>query len=76
VVVVNIFIKIGGLMVEVVGINGESFILNASLIEKIEFIPETKITLTTGKYYLIKDSKEEIINKIIKYNQKIFNGIV
>lgn len=61
-------------MVEVLGINGESFLINANLIEKIEFIPETKITLTTGKYYLIKDSKEAIIDKIIKYNQKIIRG--
>ncbi len=62
-------------MVEVVGINGETFLINAALIEKIEFIPETKITLTTGKYYLIRDSKEDIVNKIIKFNQKIIKGI-
>lgn len=62
-------------MVEVVGINGENFIINATLIEKIEFIPETKITLTTGKYYLVKDTKEELVNKVIKYNQKIIRGV-
>jgi len=62
-------------MVEVVGINGENFIINATLIEKIDFIPETKITLTTGKYYLVRDTKEELINKVIKYNQKIIRGV-
>jgi flagellar protein FlbD len=62
-------------MVEVLGINGEVFLINANLIEKIEFIPETKITLTTGKYYLVKDSKDEIVNKIILYNQKIIRGV-
>ncbi|WP_312700051.1 flagellar FlbD family protein [Sedimentibacter sp.] len=62
-------------MVEVVGINGDAFLINATLIEKIEFIPETKITLTTGKYYLVKDSKEDIVNKIINYNQKILRGV-
>ncbi|WP_312811757.1 flagellar FlbD family protein [Sedimentibacter sp.] len=62
-------------MVEVVGINGEVFLINATLIEKIEFIPETKITLTTGKYYLVKDTKDEIVNKIIIYNQKILRGV-
>jgi len=62
-------------MVEVKGLNNEMFILNVSLIEIIEFIPETKVTLTTGKYYLIKETKEEILEKIIKYNQKIFRGI-
>lgn len=62
-------------MVEVVGINGDAFLINATLIEKIEFIPETKITLTTGKYYLVKDSKEDIVDKIINYNQKILRGV-
>ena len=62
-------------MVEVKGLNNEMFILNVSLIEIIEFIPETKVTLTTGKYYLIKETKEEILEKIIKYNQRIFRGI-
>jgi flagellar protein FlbD len=62
-------------MIEVVGINGEDFLINAALIEKIEFIPETKITLTTGKYYLVKDKKEDIVNKIIKFNQKIIKGV-
>lgn len=63
-------------MVEVKGINGEEFIINSSLIEIIEFIPETKITMTTGRYYLIKDTKEEIINKIKKYNKEIYKGII
>lgn len=62
-------------MVEVVGINGEAFLINAALIEKIEFIPETKITLTTGKYYLVKDTKTELINKVVKYNHQIINGV-
>ncbi len=62
-------------MIEVKSLSGEEFILNSNLIEKIEFIPETKITLTTGKYFLIKDTKNEVINKIINYNQIIYKGI-
>lgn len=63
-------------MIEVKGLNGEDFIINSNLIEIIEFIPETKLTLTTGKYYLIKDTKDEVVDKIIKYNQKIYRGII
>jgi flagellar protein FlbD len=62
-------------MVEVTGLNNVVFIINSNLIETIEFIPETKITLTTGKYYLIKEKKQEIVDKIINYNRKIFIGI-
>ncbi len=76
VIIYNSFITRGGNMVEVKGINGEEFIINSSLIEIIEFIPETKITMTTGRYYLIKDTKEEIINKIKKYNKEIYRGII
>lgn len=61
-------------MIEVRSLNGEEYILNSNLIEKIEFIPETKITLTTGKYFLIKETKDEVINKIISYNRKIYKG--
>jgi len=62
-------------MVEVTGLNNDKFLINSNLIEKIEFIPETKITLTTGEYYLIREDKEEIVDRIIKYNRKIFIGI-
>lgn len=62
-------------MIEVVGINGEAFLINAALIEKIDFIPETKVTLTTGRYYLVRDTKEEIMNKIIIFNQRIIKGV-
>lgn len=59
-------------MIELRQLNGESFILNSSLIESIENIPETKIQLTTGKYYLVLESREEIVKKVIAFQRKIF----
>jgi len=59
-------------MIEIEKLNGCRFLINQNLIETIEFIPETKVTLTTGKYYLIKDSKDEIQDKILKYSRRVF----
>lgn len=59
-------------MIELTGLGGSTFLLNSSLIETIESIPETKITLTNGKYYLVAEEKEEIVQKIIAYNRQIF----
>lgn len=59
-------------MIEVTSLNGAHFALNSNLIETIHQIPETKITLTNEKYYLIKETKEEIQDQIIEYNRKIF----
>lgn len=60
-------------MVKLVGLNQKEFILNAEQIEKIEEVPETLITLINGKKYIVLETPEEVINKVIKYKNKIFN---
>lgn len=59
-------------MIELTQLNGTSFVLNCNLIETVENIPETKVSLTNGKYFLVAEQKEEIIEKVIAYNRKIF----
>ena len=59
-------------MIRVTGMNNQEFILNADHIEKIEETPETVITLTNGKKYLVIESVEEVVNEVIKYKNKIF----
>ncbi|OFI06813.1 flagellar protein FlbD [Clostridium acetireducens DSM 10703] len=60
-------------MIKVLGLNNKEFILNEDHIEKIENVPETLITLSNGKKYLIKNSIDEVIEKIIKYKKNIFS---
>lgn len=52
--------------------NQRKFILNADHIEKIEEMPETIITLTNGKKYIVLESIDEVKNEVIKYKNKIF----
>lgn len=59
-------------MINVTGMNHEKFILNADHIEKIEEVPETIITLTNGRKYIILESVEEVMTAVIKYKNKIF----
>ena len=56
-------------------LNKEEIVVNCNLIELIETIPETKITLTTGRYYLVMESRDEVIKKIIDYNKNIFSNL-
>ncbi|HHV31928.1 flagellar FlbD family protein [Caproiciproducens sp. LBM24188] len=63
-------------MIELTNLNGVSFVLNSNLIEDIVNIPETKVTLTTGKYYLVSEDKNEIIKKVIAYNREIFKNVI
>ena len=59
-------------MIDVTGMNHEKFILNADHIEKIEEVPETIITLTNGKKYIVLESVDEVRSSVIKYKNKIF----
>ena len=63
-------------MIKVTGLNKEEFILNSEIIEKIEIVPETLITLINGKKYIVLESTEEVIHKILSYKKKIFTGDV
>jgi flagellar protein FlbD len=59
-------------MITLTGLDSKEFILNEDQVEKIEEVPESIITLTNGKKYIVKESNEEIIKLIIKYKRKIF----
>lgn len=51
--------------------NGDTFLVNYLQIECIETIPETKIVMMNRDYYLVKESADEIIDKISQYSAKV-----
>lgn len=51
--------------------NNEQFLLNHNQIEYIETIPESKIVMMNHDYYIVRDTVEEIIQKIADYNAKV-----
>lgn len=63
-------------MIELTDLSGIPFILNCNLIESIRNIPETKVTLSTGNYYLVKETPDEIVKKTIEYNRKIYANMI
>ena len=55
-------------MIKLTKINGVECFLNHTHFEIIEESPDTCITMTNGNRYLVKESGEEIQEKIISYN--------
>ena len=55
-------------MIELRKMNNERFLLNHN---QIELIPESKIVMMNHDYYIVRDTVEEIIEKIAKYNAKV-----
>jgi flagellar protein FlbD len=59
-------------VIKVTNINGICYYLNCELIETIEMIPDTLITLRDGKKQYVRETPEEVVEKIIEYKKRIF----
>ena len=58
-------------MIEVTKMDSRKMLLNEEVIETIEETPDTVVRLTTGSKYIVKENKQEILNKIMAYKAGI-----
>ncbi|MEI5906180.1 flagellar FlbD family protein [Bacillus spongiae] len=58
-------------MITVTRLNGTTFWLNALFFESIEALPDTTITLTNGKKYVVKESEQELQSKVLKFYEHV-----
>lgn len=58
-------------MILVTRLNGTKLHLNALLIESVEGMPDTLITLTTGKKYIVTENSSDVIRAIRHYLRSI-----
>ncbi len=58
-------------MIKLHRLNGHEVIINAELIESIEAMPDTKITLISNNQYIVKETSDEVVEKVIEYKRKI-----
>ena len=63
-------------MIELTKLNDIKFTINADLIEMVEEVPDTVITLTTGKKIFVKESRQNVKNLVILYKQEIFRNVL
>ncbi|KIL73577.1 flagellar FlbD family protein [Bacillus badius] len=58
-------------MINVTRLNGKPFSLNALYIETIESFPDTTITLSNGKKYLVRENEAEVIQRIEEFYRRV-----
>jgi len=54
-------------MIRLTGFDGRELVINALLVEKLEAVPDTVITLTTGNSYVVRESVDEVIERAVEY---------
>ncbi|MCM8773669.1 MAG: flagellar FlbD family protein [Candidatus Omnitrophica bacterium] len=63
-------------MIKLFQMNGEMVVVNAELISYIKAQPNTVLTLTNGDKLVVKETVDEVIDKIIEYRKKINKPII
>ena len=60
-------------MIRLTRINHVPLVLNADLIEHVEVTPDTVIAMTTGQKYMVLETADEVINKVIDFRRAMVN---
>jgi flagellar protein FlbD len=58
-------------MIHLTRLNRTPLFLNSDLIEHLQSTPDTVITLTSGHNFMVLESPEEIISRIVQYRRRI-----
>ena len=59
-------------MIRLTRLNDEEFIINCSQIERVETIPESNLIMVNGKHYVVKESVDEILDRVIEFHAQIY----
>jgi flagellar protein FlbD len=58
-------------MIHVTRINHVPLVLNSDLIEQVETTPDTVISLTTGHKFVVLESADEVIRRVVVFRREI-----
>jgi flagellar protein FlbD len=58
-------------MIKLKRLNGTNFVLNCELIETVEETPDTVISTVNGKKYIVMETVEKIVEKVIEYKRSV-----
>jgi len=61
-------------MIKVTRLNNVPLILNSDLIEHVDATPDTVIALVSGQKYMVQETPEEIVDRVVKFRQSLLCG--
>ena len=56
-------------MIEVTKMDSRKMLINEALIETVEDTPDTVIRLVNGNKYIVKENRQQILEKIFEYQR-------
>lgn len=63
-------------MIQLTRLNNSTITVNSDQIKFVEQSPDTVITLLNGEKILVRESVEQILERVIQFRQRVLAGIV
>lgn len=58
-------------MIRLTRLNRAPMVLNSALIEHIDVTPDTVITLTTGQILRVRETADEVVDRIVEFQRRV-----
>jgi flagellar protein FlbD len=58
-------------MIRLTRLNRAPMVLNSDLIEHIDVTPDTVITLTTGQILRVRETADEVVERIVEFRRRV-----
>jgi len=58
-------------MIQLTRLNNQTFMVNSDLIKFVERSPDTVITLITGEKIVVRDSVEQVLERVVEFRRSI-----
>ncbi len=62
-------------MVRLHRLDGKEFVVNVDLIETVEATPDTVVSLTTGRKYVVRESVDEVVARALEFYRARLAGL-
>jgi flagellar protein FlbD len=62
-------------MIRLTRLNHVPLVVNSDLIEHIEMTPDTVISLTNGQKFMVRETSEQVIDRVIDFRRAVLEAM-
>lgn len=62
-------------MIAVTRFDRSEFVLNAEFIQSVESTPDTRIVLFNGHSYVVWETRDEVVQRVLDYRRSVYGGV-
>jgi uncharacterized protein YlzI (FlbEa/FlbD family) len=62
-------------MIQLTRLNGHPLAINSDLVKMIENAPDTVITLVSGEKIVVRETGEQILERIVAFRRRVLSGL-